>query len=210
MVQTTRLARCWQDVRVADSFRARPLLNGIEEAVMRTSAAWVALAALAIASVTTAVASAGILPPPAITGFAVTPSSLSSAGGEVAIKAQMPPGLATCTVSVTPSYGGLPSPFACGSAPIGRYVVVPPNSGSTVKTYSYVLTASYSDGTVLHSKPASLSEGVSPRQRMWRLVTPSVRGRATPQSPPTLGWIAPDTAPLSRTAAIGQPWGIPC
>jgi hypothetical protein len=93
---------------------------------------------------------------PKITGFKIKPSSLASAGGEVALSAKMP-GIATCTVSVTPGYGGLPSPFDCGEKVPWRYVVVPPNTESTTVSYEYTVTAKYNDGTTLTSKAVKVT-----------------------------------------------------
>lgn len=70
----------------------------------------------------------------------VKPDSLSSAGGEVAFVPPVVGGDATCTISATPSYGGLPSPFSCGLATTWPYLSVPPNRTSATESYEYTVT----------------------------------------------------------------------
>ena len=98
---------------------------------------------------------------PRITGFKAKPSILASAGGEVSFSAKLP-GIATCTISVTPSYGGLPSPFACGEGVKWRYVVVPPNTTASTVSYQYTVTARYTDGTILVSLPTTVMIASAP------------------------------------------------
>ena len=127
-------------------------------------------------------AASGVLQPK-ITAFKVKPSSLSSAGGEVAISAKMP-GVATCTVTVTPAYGGLPSPFSCGEAIPWRYVVVPPNTTTGTLAYSFTLTAKYDNGATLTSKAASLKVAPSPAHTYVALGDSYSAGEGNPGKAP--------------------------
>ena len=117
--------------------------------------AGVILLSVALSSSSAAARPLGLLTPK-ITGFKVKPSSLESAGGEVELSAKLP-GIATCTVSVTPSYAGLPSPFECGNSVKWRYVTVPPNNSPSTVSYSYIVTAKYTDGTSLTSKAKTVT-----------------------------------------------------
>ncbi|MGO9489455.1 MAG: GDSL-type esterase/lipase family protein, partial [Solirubrobacteraceae bacterium] len=99
---------------------------------------WVGLIATLLATAT-ASAAAGV------SGFKASTKSVGSAGDEVAFNATVPQA-ATCTVTASPSYGGLPAPFPCGPGTTWPYVTVPPNIGSASTSYTYSLTIAYSGG----------------------------------------------------------------
>jgi alpha-tubulin suppressor-like RCC1 family protein/lysophospholipase L1-like esterase len=122
-----------------------------------------------------------------LTEFKVKPASLSSAGGEVAFSAKLP-GVATCTMAVSPSYGGLPSPFPCGEAVQWRYVVVPPDTTAATATYKYTATAKYADGTTLTSKAVTVTVAPSPATTYVALGDSYSAGEGNPGKAPK-SWV---------------------
>jgi lysophospholipase L1-like esterase len=110
----------------------------------------------------------------------LSPSSLSSAGGEVALGSSPAlPGKAVCSISALPGYGGLPSPFLCGEGETWPYLSVPPNTGTGTDTYEYTVTATSDNGpTTL--KPAKLTVAPAPATTYVALGDSYAAGQGNP------------------------------
>jgi alpha-tubulin suppressor-like RCC1 family protein/lysophospholipase L1-like esterase len=147
-------------------------------------AVWLCL--LAVSALGVSIASAE-----GITAFKAKPSALSSAGGEVTFSAVVPPsqtGDAFCSVSATPSYGGLPSPFRCGTSGAWPYVTVPPNNTAGPVTYQYTVTATYPGGATLTSKSATITVAQSPATTYVALGDSYSAGEGNPAKSPN-SWV---------------------
>jgi lysophospholipase L1-like esterase len=108
----------------------------------------------------------------------LSPSSLSSAGGEVAMSSSLP-GEAVCSITASPSYGGLPPSFLCGEGETWPYLSVPPNTGTGSDTYEYTVTATSGNGpTTL--KPAKVTVAPAPANTYVALGDSYAAGQGNP------------------------------
>jgi hypothetical protein len=89
---------------------------------------------------TTALTEAAAPPAPTVTGFAVSPTQIASAGGQIHATATVKHAT-TCTLSASPAISGLPASLPCSSPSFSRAVDLPADTGSTPKSYLFTLTA---------------------------------------------------------------------
>ena len=94
--------------------------------------------------------------PPTLTSFAVTPSTVDSAGGSVSLSAQVADAN-ICTFSSNQAVAGLPSVFPCTNGTVNDTVSVPANTGKTAETYTFDLSATGT--TTVKAVPVTLTVG---------------------------------------------------
>ena len=103
----------------------------------------------------------GTEPPPTVSNFKATPSSLSWAGGTVTLSATVT-NATTCTFSVTPTIKGLPATKSCTNGTVDETVTVPKNTGTKPINYTFALSvtgATATGTTTVEAKPLGLSIG---------------------------------------------------
>ena len=85
-------------------------------------------------------------PPPDVTSFTSSPTSLTPAAATVHLHVSITHAT-TCTFKSSPAITGSTAPFTCTSGSINRTAKVPANTGSTTRKYVFSINASGPGGT---------------------------------------------------------------
>ena len=81
------------------------------------------------------------LPAPTITNLTASPSTLSSAGGQVTLSANVT-NATSCTFTSKPAIVGFNGAIACSTGPVSDVVIVPQNVSKKTKRYTFSLAVS--------------------------------------------------------------------
>jgi len=147
---------------------------------------------------------------PTISNFTVTPSALSSGGGDVYVTAHTG-GVSSCVLSVNPPLAGFPKNIKCANQLLGWPVIVlPQNSSSQPVTYQFALTASPLFGGTGSSTAGPLSVTVAPPgANVYVALGDSYAAGEGNPGPPNEPWVDHDGNPAPSNgcdrSAVGYP-----